>query len=308
VRNFAASPLGAPTVIQTEFTNGEPFLLTWQGNAAGYNIYSGADPYPVYGGTDTTFAVPDGLHQDATFVLVATAAPGGSPPSLVTALTVGVSDPDLNPPAVTASGTVTAPGLATALVTAADVSVTGDGQAGTLDVTGTPSFNGGATVTGALNATQLSTLGLYADNGVVTVGQASLQDVEIFDVASLTDFTATAGTIRMLGTPMTLELGSYTPPYIDGFLLGRITSADGVSAGTLVATATYPGGWWVAASATAGPTAAYLDQSFTLLVQNGQSVDIELQTDQGAPQVEITFFPLGDPSDSSASAGRGDER
>ncbi|HEV2891279.1 MAG TPA: hypothetical protein VGX28_12970 [Frankiaceae bacterium] len=142
--SLVASSPSAPTTPVTEFANGARVRLTWDSNGTSFQLFAKGDPKPVYEGTAATCTL-DGIARDTTFVLVATVPDGtGGKLYLYDSLTLTVTDPDLTPRTVAASGAVTAASLA----------VTGDAAAGgTLTAkgasVGSVAFPSGTSLTGA---------------------------------------------------------------------------------------------------------------------------------------------------------------
>lgn len=182
--NFVATAPDKPTVPATSFTNGQPIQLSWESNGTWFQLYTKGSPAPVYAGEATSYDLPVGLTADAQFVLVAsvTGNPGQDSPSLgyqpiflYEALTLVVSDPDLTPKSVAASGAVSAGTLTTTgqanvgALTAASATVTGKATAaGGLDV-GTSAAPTQADVYGKLTVTQAVSAGGLTVTGPATV-------------------------------------------------------------------------------------------------------------------------------------------
>jgi hypothetical protein len=120
LQNLVATAVGAPTIPATEFTSGQPFTLAWDSNGTFFQIYEKGNPTPIYAGMQATCTIQSGVQTDTTFFLVAmmTSNPTGDnpPPSfapiyLYDALTVTISNPNLTPASVVASGNVTGTSL-----------------------------------------------------------------------------------------------------------------------------------------------------------------------------------------------------
>jgi Chaperone of endosialidase len=120
LQNLGATAVGSPSIPATEFMSGLPFTLTWESNGTFFQIYEKGNPTPIYAGMQPTCTIQSGVQTDTTFFLVAmmTSNPTGDnpPPSyapiyLYDALTVTVTNPNLTPTSVTASGKITGTSL-----------------------------------------------------------------------------------------------------------------------------------------------------------------------------------------------------
>jgi hypothetical protein len=182
--NFVATAPDKPTVPATSFTNGQPIHLSWESNGTWFQLYTKGSPTPVYAGEATSYDLPAGLAADAQFVLVASVtgnpgqdspSPGYQPIFLYEALTLVVSNPDLTPKSVAASGAVSAGTFTTTgqanvgALTATSAAVTGKTTAvGGLDV-GTSAAPTQAEVYGKLAVTQAVSTGGLTVTGPATV-------------------------------------------------------------------------------------------------------------------------------------------
>ncbi|HEY5787948.1 MAG TPA: hypothetical protein VIT65_24570 [Microlunatus sp.] len=121
VGNFLATAPEAPTVPRAAFGNGQPIRLSWESNGTWFQLYRGDDTRPIYAGPASSHLVSAGLTRDSTFVLEASVSSGpagdGSggfrPIYQYVTLSLDVTNPDLTPRSVTASGAVTAGSLST---------------------------------------------------------------------------------------------------------------------------------------------------------------------------------------------------
>jgi hypothetical protein len=110
LQNFMAAVPTSQEQPVTEFHNGDPIMLKWEGNGTSYTVYEKNDSI-VYQGTDTTCTTKVGVTTDTTFFLVAeTTAIGDETMYLYDSLTITVVNPDLTPKTVKVTGDATVGG------------------------------------------------------------------------------------------------------------------------------------------------------------------------------------------------------
>ncbi|WP_194906411.1 hypothetical protein [Catenulispora rubra] len=210
--NFVATAADKPTVPGTIYGNGQAVRLSWESTGTWFQLYAKGGSSPLYAGAATSFTVDGGLSVDTQFVLVAsvTGNPSQDSPSpgyqtiyLYDALTLAVSNPDLTPRTVTATGAVTAAsatvkGRTTALGgmdVGIDAAPTDVRLHGKMQVTESVS-TAGLAVTGPANLTQnlqvtgSATIGQGLQvTGMTTLGDAS---ASVLNAASVTGGGITA--------------------------------------------------------------------------------------------------------------------
>lgn len=157
--NFIATGTGGgfnPNEPSGQFAKGQGIQLSWESNGSEFKIFTSGTQDPVYSGRDKTFSLPDGIDQTTTYILQAqviggpqTGAPGQTFENinLYESLTLVITNPDLTPSSVVASGDIS---------TSTNLSADGQTSTGTLNVNSTSitalQVSGGGTVSGQLTA------------------------------------------------------------------------------------------------------------------------------------------------------------
>jgi hypothetical protein len=92
------APPDSTTLPVTTFTAGQKIRVEWESNAARFSVFAGASAQPLWSGPDTSTVLASGLTASSTITVVAD--PGGR--SLLSTVSVVVSNPILHPASVTA--------------------------------------------------------------------------------------------------------------------------------------------------------------------------------------------------------------
>jgi hypothetical protein len=269
VKNFIASKQGSakdPNKPCGEFANKEAIVLSWEGNATNYQLITTPSQQPVYSGSDTSFVLTKGLTQTTTFILVATVTggPGSGTPEpgfetvyLYEALTVHITNPDITPKSVTASGKIisgkegTDGGLEINSASRIILSLAASGG-GCLQIANNSNddtiflegFSGdekgsaaGMYLTGK-NSENIPHLGLKANTteatgalnvkGDTTLTKTSVGTLGVSGATELKDTTvsgtlAATGAVNMMGNAQKVDAGTYTAK-TDGFVIGYVGS------------------------------------------------------------------------------------
>ena len=325
LKNLIAASPANPTVPASEFVNGAGIMVAWESNGTFYQLYQKNNATPIYSGIQTTFTLAGGLATDTTFIVVATmtgnqaAGPdpqaGYTPIFLYDTITVTISNPDLTPKSIVASGNIKADTLnvtnsatlsgnttvegtlkvlqdtTLAAAKATSLNVTGTAGLGSTTVGNSLTVNGTATVTDLLTASKSATV-----NGLLTAGAANINGL-----------LRALGQVAVLGNPQTINPGTYTPPS-DGFAIGYVgTPGDNgkfcrtiVSGSCAGVNATAQGGnvcsyfRWNGSSGTAWVGGN--QNSFTLPVRKGVSFTVSVWNDGGNEANAYTVFywvPIG---------------
>ncbi|MGZ8978976.1 MAG: hypothetical protein ACXW22_16280, partial [Allosphingosinicella sp.] len=196
-----ATVAGTPAVPASEFANGAAnrIVFSWAGNGTGYTLFAGMPATQIYTGQAKTFTLPAGASVDTTYTLQAEQVSGGAPPEfLYRLLTLTVSNPDLTPKSVAATGNATIGGTATvsgALTASGGATVTGAATiSGQASVGGALNANGGITFAGGLTGDKANLSGgLYATyfNASESMSARSFSTSESMDAFAL--FVSSAG-------------------------------------------------------------------------------------------------------------------
>jgi hypothetical protein len=203
INNFISlspSNLNVPT---SEFVNGAPIQLDWEGDCPNYQLFIKNNTTPIYDGPASTYTLSSGVATDTTFTLAGKTTTGTY---IDLTLTVTVSNPDLKPNSVVA-GTLNVSGSTTlSNLTVAGTSTLATANINTLNVSGNSTVNGLTAGSATVNG-QLSTNGQLSANNATVNGQLSA-----------------TGTVAVIGGRQSINPNTYTAP-TDGFLTGYVGSA-----------------------------------------------------------------------------------
>jgi hypothetical protein len=317
--NLMASMLDKPTVPCTRFANGAPVHLSWQSNGTWFQLFQAGNSTPVYAGPATSYTLTAGLADATTFVLAAsvTGDPSGDQPSggyrtlyLYDALTLGVSNPDITPRTVTASGTVVAGGAITGPTVFGSTSVSAPTVSATAELTSPALTVSGKAAVASLGVSSVATLAsTYVTNLLSVAGPTTLAgtrvggDLSVDGAVTAGDlivteaFTTAQATVSVLGAPQTLHSipGTYSVA-TDGFVVARLDppASPGGAVGTICGRTTSG----IAAQASAGyvqtprGTSPMLG-SFTLPVRAGDRFDLTVDIPYGVMTGTFLWVPVG---------------
>lgn len=280
------APPAASDVPVSAFSSGEAIRLAWESNAASFAVHIGADPTPVWTGTDTSVVLDKGVANDATLTVVATGAGG----PLLADTRVTITNPTIVPTALTA-GTLTTAGatvLAGAALATLSAQTLGVTQGSTLRGGVTASVltaSGGSTFTEGLTASSVDVSGGLVANDVASLGAVSLATLRV------------ASKVSMM-SPHQISAGSYVAS-TDGVVLGTVTwpsnagrkcaaVAYGASAG--VGTVYARGGnreFWTNGKST---SMWMVGNTFVLPVKRGNGFSLGAHQAYGADEAAPTSF------------------
>lgn len=156
-----------------QFAKGDGIQMSWESNGSEFKIFTSGTQDPVYSGRDKTFLLPNGIAQTTTYILQAqviggpqTGATGQTFENinLYESLTLVITNPDLVPSSIVASGDIsTTTNLTADGLTSTDTLKVNSSSSTALEVTGGGSVTGQLTagsahVTGSLQVDSNSTL------------------------------------------------------------------------------------------------------------------------------------------------------
>jgi len=175
-RNFIAASPGTPTIPATEFANGAGFMLAWESNGAYFELYQKAISRPIYQGIATTYTITGGIATDSTFILVA----NWGEETLCESITITVSNPDITPKTIVASGNASVGGTlsVTGNTTLSKATIADTNINGALSVNGTANLQTTNIGTNTVNA-NLAVNGSITANQLTVSGNTTLKDVTI---------------------------------------------------------------------------------------------------------------------------------
>ncbi len=280
------APPAATDVPVSAFASGEAVRVAWESNVPAFAVYVGADPSPVWTGSDTSLVLPDGVTNDATLTVVAT----GSGGPLIADTRVTVTNPAITPAAVTAA-TLNAGGtasLASAVLATFAAQTLGVTQGSTLSGGLTASAlgaTGGSNFTGGVNASSLNVAGQLIGTNGASLGAASLASLRV------------ASKVSMM-SPHPISTGSYTASS-DGIVIGSVgwpsnagikcaAIAYGASAG--VGTVYARGGNRVFWTSGKDSSMWMVGNTFVLPVKRGNGFSLGVYQVNGADQAAPTSF------------------
>jgi hypothetical protein len=317
--NLMASTVDAPTVPCTRFTNGVPVHVSWQSNGTWFQLFQAGNPTPIYAGPDTSYTLAGGLSDATTFVLAAsvTGDPSGDQPSsgyqtlyLYETLALGVSNPDITPRTVAASGTVTAGGTVTGPTVVGTTSVSAPTVSATTELTGPALAVSGKATAASLAVSSVATLAAtYVTNLLSVGGPTTLAGTRVGgdlsvdgalttgDLIATGKFTTAQATVAVLGAPQVLSSApaTYTAP-TDGVVVARLDpppsaggtlgSIGGKTTSGIVAQASAgyvqtPGGW------------SPMLGSFALPVRAGDRFSLAVNVPSGSMTPSFVWVPVG---------------
>jgi hypothetical protein len=309
--NLMASTVDAPTVPCTRFA--------WHSNGTWFQLFQAGNPTPIYAGPDTSYTLAGGLADATTFVLAAsvTGDPSGDQPTsgyrtlyLYETLALGVSNPDITPRTVVASGTVTAGGTVTAPTVVGTTSVSAPTVAATTELTAPTLAVSGKATAASLGVSSVATLAAtYVTNLLSVGGPTTLAGTRVGgdlsvdgalttgDLIATGKFTTAQATVTVLGAPQVLSPApaTYTAP-TDGFVVARLDpppsaggtlgSIGGKTTSGIVAQASAgyvqtPGGW------------SPMLGSFALPVRAGDRFSLAVNVPSGSMTPSFVWVPVG---------------
>jgi hypothetical protein len=209
INNFISLTPSNKTVPTSEFSNGAPIQLNWEGDCTNYQLYIKDKTTPIYSGPATTYTLTSGVATDTTFTLVGKTSTNSY---IDLTLTVTVINPDLRPNSV-----VTRTLNVSDATTLNNMNVNGTSTLANANVN-TLSVSGNTNV-GSITASNATVGGQLVAGSAVINGQLSTVNTTING-----QLTANAA-VSVIGNRQSISTNNTYIAPTDGFLTGYVESS-----------------------------------------------------------------------------------